>query len=69
MFEGWRDDSDDENGDGGGGDEDDGPQRPGADEDDTKCKVCYENCAKALTLPCRHAIICETFAQRLEDER
>ena len=53
--------SDGEDGDGGGGPEDNvgQPQRPVPDEDDTKCKICYENRAKVLTMPCRHAVMCE----------
>ena len=60
-----------EDGDGGGGDEDNvgQPQRPVPDEDDTKCKICYENRAKVLTMPCRHAVMCEACAQQLADER
>jgi hypothetical protein len=61
------DNSDGEDGDGGDGDDE--PQRPGPDEDDTKCKICYDNRAKVLTLPCRHAVMCETCAQQLEDEK
>ena len=60
-----------EDGDGGGGPEDNvgQPQRPVPDEDDTKCKICYENRAKVLTMPCRHAVMCEACAQQLADER
>ena len=63
--------SDGEDGDGGDGDEDNvgQPQRPVHDEDDTKCKICYENRAKVLTMPCRHAVMCEACAQQLADER
>jgi hypothetical protein len=48
------DNSDGEDGDGGDGDDVDEPQRPGPNEDDTKCKICYDNHAKVLTLPCSH---------------
>ena len=66
-------DEDDDDGDDGGDDLDDGDDvgnaRAVPDEDDTKCKICYNNRAKVLTLPCRHAVMCETCAQQLEDPR
>ena len=38
-------------------------------DDATACKICYDRRAKVLTLPCRHAVMCEECAIQIVDNR
>lgn len=46
----------------------DRPLRPGVDDEDAVgCKICFENRANTVLVPCGHQIVCRTCSQPLED--